>query len=116
MAKAFFAVRGADGETYYTRNGDFKLSVNADNSLNLVTSEGYLVLDSNGNAITIPAGVNTSRLVISTDGQFGYQDAEGNYISLNQQLGVYQFNNAAGLEKLSGSLLQVTAASGAPIK
>lgn len=111
----FFAVRGADGNTYYTRNGDFKLSVNADSSLTLVTSDGYAVLDSNGNPINIPAGVNTSRLVISTDGQFGYQDAEGNYFSLNQQLGVFQFNNPAGFEKLSNSLLEVTDASGAPI-
>lgn len=111
----FFAVRGADGETYYTRNGDFKLSVNADNSVTLVTSDGYAVLDTNGNPINIPAGVNTSKLVVSTDGQFGYQDAVGNYIPLNQQLGVFQFNNPAGLEKLSSSLLAVTDASGAAI-
>lgn len=113
--EGFFAVRGADGETYYTRNGDFKLSVNADSSLTLVTADGYAVLDSNGNPIHIPAGVNTSKLVISTDGQFGYQDARGGYVSLNQQLGVFQFNNPAGLEKLSSSLLTQTAASGAPI-
>ncbi len=113
--EGFFAVRGADGQTYYTRNGDFKLSVNADSSLTLVTADGYAVLDSNGNPIRIPAGVNTSKLVISTDGQFGYQDAAGNYVSLNQQLGVFQFNNPAGLEKLSSSLLAVTPASGAPI-
>ena len=113
--EGFFAVRGADGQTYYTRNGDFKLSVNADRSLTLVTSNGYAVLDTNGNPLNIPAGVNTSKLVISTDGQFGYQDAVGNYVPLNQQLGVYQFNNAAGLEKLSDSLLQVTDASGQPI-
>mgnify|MGYP004552363063 CR=1 FL=1 len=111
----FFAVRGADGGTYYTRNGDFKLSVNADRSLTLVTSEGYAVLDGNGNPINIPAGVNTSKLVVSTDGQFGYQDAVGNYVSLNQQIGVYQFNNPAGLEKMSGSLLAVTDASGVAI-
>ena len=111
----FFAVRGADGETYYTRNGDFKLSVNADRSLTLVTSEGYAVLDSNGNPINIPVGVNTSKLVVSTDGQFGYQDAVGNYVSLNQQIGVYQFNNPAGLEKMSGSKLAATAASGNPM-
>lgn len=111
----FFAIRGADGNTCYTRNGDFKLSVGADNSLTLVTSEGYAVLDSNGNAIHIPAGINTSKLVISTDGQFGYQDAAGNYVSLNQQIGVYQFNNPAGLVKMSGSLLAATDASGAAI-
>lgn len=110
--EGFFAVRGADGQTYYTRNGDFKLSVNADGSMNLVTSQGYAVLDTNGNPITIPNGVNTSKLVVSGEGQFGYQDAQGNYIPLNQQLGVFQFNNPAGLEKLGGSLLTETPASG----
>ncbi len=110
--EGFFAVRGEDGNTYYTRNGDFKFSIGQDNSVSLVTSDGYAVLDSNGNSITIPAGVNTSKLVISTDGQFGYQDAVGNYIPLNQQIGVYQFNNPAGLEKMSGSLLAATDASG----
>ena len=29
----FFAVRGADGETYYTRNGDFNVSLASDNIL-----------------------------------------------------------------------------------
>lgn len=111
----FFAIRGVDGGTYYTRNGDFKLSINANNSISLVTSEGYAVLDSNGNPISFPAGVNTSKLVVSTEGVFGYQDAAGNYIPLNMQIGVYQFNNSAGLEKMSGSLLTATEASGAAI-
>ncbi|MEG0962391.1 MAG: flagellar hook-basal body protein [Lachnospiraceae bacterium] len=111
----FFAVRGEDGGTYYTRNGDFKASIGANGAITLVTGEGYPVLDTTGRAITIPQGVNLSKLVISTDGAFGYQNGAGNYIALNQQIGVYQFNNPAGLEKMSGSLLAVTNASGAAL-
>lgn len=111
----FFAIRGVDGNTYYTRNGDFKLSIGANNAVSLVTADGYAVLDTNGNPITIPAGVNTSKLVVSTEGAFGYQDAAGNYIDLNMQIGVFQFNNPAGLEKMSSSLLAATEASGAAI-
>ena len=37
----FFAVRGADGKTYYTRAGDFVWSVNAGGTLTLCTNEGY---------------------------------------------------------------------------
>lgn len=111
----FFAVRGADGETYYTRNGDFKTSVGADGTLTLVTAEGYPVLSTAGQPITIPAGVNMSKVVVGTEGTFGYTDDAGNYIDLNEQIGVFQFNNPAGLDKMSGSLLAVTDASGQPL-
>lgn len=111
----FFAVQGADGNTYYTRNGDFKFSVEADGTQTLVTADGYRVLDTNGNAITIPAGVSSSKLIISEDGDFGYQTAEGNYVALNQRFALYQFNNPAGLDKMANSLLAVTDASGEPL-
>ena len=97
---AFFAVRGADGNTYYTRNGDFKLSVGNNGNLTLVTSNGYPVLDTNGNPIEIPSGVNASKMVVDQDGAFGYRDAQNNYVALNQ---------------LSNSLLGVTDASGQPL-
>ena len=45
-------------------------------------------------------------------GEIGYKTAEGEYIPLNQQFGIYQFNNPSGLEKLSYSRLQQTDASG----
>ena len=39
--------------------------------------------------------------------------AAGAYVPMNQSIGLHQFTNPAGLEKLSGSLLAVTDASGA---
>lgn len=110
----FFAVRGVDGNTYYTRNGDFKLSIGND-GLMLATSEGYPVLDTEGNPIVFPANVNASTLEVSGDGSFGYRNADNAYVSLNRSLGVFQFNNPAGLEKLSSGLFNVTEASGAAL-
>lgn len=110
----FFAVRGVDGNTYYTRNGDFKLSI-SNAGLMLATSEGYPVLDTAGNPMILPANVNASSLEVSSYGDFGYRDGDGNYIDLNMRAGVFQFNNPAGLEKLASGLFSETAASGAPL-
>ncbi|MCI8299118.1 MAG: flagellar hook-basal body protein [Lachnospiraceae bacterium] len=111
----FFAVRGADGNTYYTRNGDFKLSVGNDGNLTLVTSDGFPVLDSNGNTIEVPGGVNASKIQVTSEGSFGYLDGSSTFVDLNQTIGLFQFNNPAGLEKMSNSLLNVTDASGQPL-
>ncbi len=113
--EGFFAVRGADGEIYYTRNGNFNWSMAADGGVVLTTSSGYPVLDSNGNEIRVPDGVVAERVKATGTGQFYYLDDTGNAVDMNQSFGIYQFNNPAGLEKLSDSLLEVTAASGNPL-
>lgn len=110
----FFAVRGADGNTYYTRNGDFKISVGTD-GLMLTTSEGYPVLDSEENPIVFPGNVNASTIEMSKDGVMGYRNADNAWVPLNIKIGLFQFNNPAGLEKLSNSLYNVTDASGAAL-
>ena len=107
----FYAVRGADGNTYYTRNGDFKLSVGDDGNLTLVTADGYPVLSSEGEPITIPGNVSNSKIQVSTEGGFGYVDGEGNFVNV-ANIGLFQFSNPAGLEKLSNSVYAVTDASG----
>ncbi|MGN0342920.1 MAG: flagellar hook-basal body protein [Roseburia sp.] len=110
----FFSVRGDDGNTYYTRNGEFNWSVGV-NGTTLCNNAGYPVLDTNGNEIIIPNDVTVSNITVSGDGHFYYQDEEGNTVDMEAQLGVYQFNNPAGLEKTSGSLYAVTDASGQPM-
>ncbi|MCI8327063.1 MAG: flagellar hook-basal body protein [Lachnospiraceae bacterium] len=112
--EGFFAVRGGDGNTYYTRNGNFTWSI-APNGTILTTSDGYPVLDSNGNMIRVPDGVVAERVKATGTGQFYYLDERGNAVDMNQSFGLYQFNNPAGLEKLSNSLLTVTDASGNPL-
>ena len=108
----FFQIRGADGETYYTRSGNFTWTT-GNTGVTLCTQEGYAVLDSTGNTITLPDGVTSESVAYSsTSGMFGYTNAAGTYIPLNRYIGVYQFNNPAGLEKTSNNLLQQTDASG----
>ena len=113
--KGFFAVRGVDGQTYYTINGNFSWSQDSNGNTILATSEGLPVLDSRGNTIRVPRGVSSESMVFSSNGTIGYKDATGNVVSLNQSFGIYQFNNPAGLEKMSGSKLAATAASGNPM-
>lgn len=110
----FFAVRGADGQVYYTRNGSFSWSIGTTGTT-LATSDGYPVLDTNGNAIVLPAGINSGNAEITSDGTVGYRNAQGEFVGLNQKLGLYQFNNPGGLDKLASSLLRVTDASGAAL-
>lgn len=111
VGNGFFAVRGADGETYYTRAGNFNWSVGT-NGITLSTTEGYPVLDTAGNPIILPAGVNAGSVEVSSNGAFGYRTAAGAYVAMNQSFGVYQFNNPGGLEKTGSNLLAVTNASG----
>ena len=114
--KGFFAVRGVDGQTYYTRNGNFTWSMDANGNTILADSEGCPVLDSRGNEIMVPRGVSSESMVFSENGSIGYKDAaSGNVIPLNQSFGIYQFNNPAGLDKMSSSKLAATAASGNPM-
>ena len=110
----FFAVRGADGETYYTRNGSFNWSIGV-NGLTLTSSEGYPVLDSNGNEIVLPDGVPSGNAAVTEDGQIGYKNADGLFIGLNQRMGIFQFNNPGGLEKKASTLFAVSEASGQPL-
>ena len=112
--EGFFAVRGADGNTYYTRNGNFTWSIGNDGVI-LTNSDGYPVLDSRGNMIRIPDGVAAEKVSVTSQGQFYYRNAQGNPVDMNQSIGLFQFNNPGGLEKLQDSLLRVTDASGNPM-
>lgn len=112
--KGFFAVRADDGNTYYTRNGNFQFSLAADGNM-LATSEGYPVLDNQGRAIIINSNYVVSRITVSKDGGLYYPDANENLQPMGITIGVFQFNNPNGLDKLGDSLYQQTAASGAAI-
>lgn len=109
--QGFFAVRGADGNTYYTRNGEFNWSIGPTGTT-LCNSEGFPVLDSQGNDIVIPNGVQTSSVKVAQNGTFTYQNNAGQTVQIGAGIGLFQFNNPAGLNKLAGSLYEVTAASG----
>jgi flagellar basal-body rod protein FlgG len=109
----FFAVQAEDGNTYFTRNGNFTWAQDANGNTILTTNDGYPVLDTTGNVIQVPEGVQSEELVFNTDGSIGYVTAEGTSVDMNQSIALYQFNNPSGLEKMSDSLLAQTGASGA---
>lgn len=110
----FFAVRGEDGETYYTRNGNFNFTT-AQNGMMLANSDGLPVLDSTGKPITLGTQYVASKIGVNKEGQLTYPDADNNPQTIGIQIGVYQFTNPSGLEKVDSTMYQVSAASGAAI-
>ncbi len=113
--KGFFAVRGDDGNTYYTRNGSFQWTTAANRGTMLSDSEGQPVLDSQGRSIILNSTYDASQISITADGTICYPDANNNPQSLGITIGLYQFTNPGGLERLGDSMYQQTAASGQPI-
>jgi flagellar basal-body rod protein FlgG len=107
-----FAVKGEDGQTYYTRNGNFVLSKGT-TGLTLCTTDGLPVIDSTGKAIVFDSSIVSSKLTVTSDGEFCYPDASNNAKSLGITIGTFQFSNPSGLEKTEGSMYKVTDASGA---
>ena len=108
----FFQIRMPDGSTAYTRNGSFTPAIGAD-GITLSNSQGYPVLSTAGEPIVFPANFDVSKVAVDEYGNFSYRDASVE-IPLNIQIGLAQFNNPSGLEKLSGSLLGATENSGEP--
>jgi flagellar basal-body rod protein FlgG len=91
--EAFFMVNGPKGEINYTRDGGFRTSLMEDGK-KLTTSEGFPVLDDAGNEIVF--NVDTSKLVVSSEGDLGYTDETGTTISLGQRIGLVKFENRQG--------------------
>ncbi len=112
--KGFFAVRGEDGNTYYTRNGNFKFTL-ATNGNMLATSEGLPVMDAGGKPIVLDDNYIISQITVSEDGGLYYPDENNNPQYIGVTIGLFQFNNPNGLEKLKDSLYRQTAASGQAI-
>lgn len=110
--KGFFAIQREDGSTAYTRNGSFQMAKGS-TGLTLATTEGNPVLDTNGQPIVLDATYNAENITIDEDGNVCYPDSTGSAAPIGIQVGLVQFSNPNGLEKLSDSLLKETAASGA---
>lgn len=111
--KGFFMVQTQDGQVAYTRNGSFGLA-NGVGGVTIANSDGYPVLDSTGMPIVIDDMYDASEISLNEFGELCYPDETGNDVPIGIRIGVVQFNNPAGLEKMSGSLLKETEASGTP--
>lgn len=112
--RGFFAVRRQDGNTYYTKNGNLVWTL-ATNGYMLTNTEGLPVLDTNGNPIVLGDEYIPSRITVTADGTVCYPDERNNPQPIGITIGVFQFNNPNGLERLAESLYAQTAASGQPI-
>ena len=114
----FFAVQGDSGETIYTRSGNFHWALDQNNRFSLTTSDGRRILDTQGRAITFNRGdYLAQRIEVMSDGTIGYPDASNNVVPIagNIKIGLYQFQNPGGLDKIGGTEFAVTEASGPAI-
>lgn len=112
--RGFFALQGTDGNTYYTKNGNFMFTLAKDGNM-LSNTEGLPVLDTKGKPIILDEKYVVSRITVTADGSLCYPDEQNNPAELGIQIGVFQFNNPNGLEKLGESLYSQSTASGEPI-
>lgn len=109
----FFGVRGSNGQTYYTRDGDFNWTIDNDGARVLTNNNGLRILDTNGRRITVPNNASTEHIVVDPDsGAISYKQADGTYRATGQSIGIWQFSNPNGLSEEGGNLWGATAASG----
>jgi len=106
--EGFFVVTDPiEGETLYTRAGNF--SIDANGQMVMGSASTGRVLDP---PITIPE--DATNIVISVDGNVQIQQAGNNQLQQVGQIQLALFQNPDGLEKLGDNLYRETAASNSP--
>ena len=109
--RGFMAVQGQDGQTYYTRNGNFNFTT-AQNGMMLANSDGLPVLDSTGKPIVLGEQYIASKIGVDSHGELTYPDENNNARPIGINIGIFQFANPAGLEKVDSTMYLVSEASG----
>jgi flagellar basal-body rod protein FlgG len=109
---AFFMIKGPTGETNYTKDGSFKISLSDQGNI-LTTSDGLQVLDNTGNPIIL--NIDLAKLTVTSSGELTYIDENGAAASLGQKIGMVAFPNKQGLESIGSNLFKENSASGAPV-
>lgn len=104
----FFAVEGPNGDLLYTRDGNFKLSVE-DTDRRLVTSDGYTVLSEFDDAIIFDE--NMSDINIAVDGLITVKNEDGEIEEIGR-IKLVKFVNPEGLEAVGKNFYKTTVASG----
>ena len=112
--KGFFAVRGQDGNTYYTRNGNFEFTL-ATGGYMLATSDGFPVISTAGQPIILSEQYNPGRITVTKNGELCYPDAQNTPQLIGINIGLFQFANPNGLERLGDTLYGQSVSSGQPI-
>lgn len=108
--KAFFAVRGANGEIFYTRDGSFKISMTDEGKM-LANSKGYPVLDQDGFEIYFDGDI--ANYDIQPSGEITMRDPDtGVNLPTGQFIGLFQFENPQGLEAVGGNMFRNNSSTG----
>ena len=81
----------------------------------LSNADGLPVMNSAGQPIILGPEFVLSRITVTADGELCYPDENENPQPMGIRIGVFQFNNPNGLDRLANSLYAVTVASGQPI-
>lgn len=111
----FFAVRGEDGNTYYTRNGDFTWALMENGRISLTNADGLPVLMVTGREVNLDRTYVANRLTINEEGEICYPDDNNNPQPIGAKIALYQFNNPGGLSRVGDTLFAATDASGQAI-
>lgn len=112
--EGFFRVQLPDGTIGYTRNGALQTSMTAE-GVAVCTAEGYSILDDAGQPIIFGPEYDMAKVNIDQWGNFTYPDEETNVaMNIGVKVSLAQFNNPAGLNKISGSMFRESENSGAP--
>lgn len=108
MGDGFFVVQSPtpNGGQYLTRAGNFVVEADGD----LITTQGYNVLNSNGQKININAATYDS-FSINRLGEVIGKQANGTETKI-ADIGISQPTNPTGLRKFGGSLYELTTKSG----
>lgn len=112
--EGFFTLRDPEGNTVYTRDGSFKFSAEEDGTQMLVNSQGYPVLDAEGNEIKLEIN-SLEEFSVDAEGNFFVVNEEGVPEDIDVEFGIVKFQNPAGLLSVGSNNYEATANSGQPV-
>ena len=104
--EGFFVLGDLNGNVFYTRNGNFTLSAEADGNY-LVNAGGLYVLDTNGERIRVPVGA--TRIEVGTGGEMIFTSPTE---VTTANLGIFTFRNITGLHSIGNSLFTESDSTG----
>lgn len=109
--EGFFAIEAPNGDLLYTRDGNFKLSVEYD-EMRLVTSEGYTVLSEFDDEIYFEEGMRD--ITVGENGVITFENEDGEIEELTT-IKLVKFINTEGLQAVGKNMYKATVASGEEI-
>ena len=109
----FFQLQLPSGEIGYSRDGALNMNIGPD-GMTLSNASGYAILGVNGEPVTVPMEYDITKITVDSYGNLCYPDEMNNPQPIGIQIGLVQFNNPAGLEKISGSVYKESMNSGEP--